>query len=254
MFEFTLSMAIARARRAGQFGLIGFTALVVASCGDEAGPAQSRDPSTPQQLAETEADGEAGDQEAEREAAKELLKAASFRRLESGAHVLGSPSAPIKMIAYESYSCGACAYFEEFTLPLLYRDYIQAGKVELEIRSFPRHTPDIVATSVLNCSSVERYGALSRLLFATPKEWVKTQDQDQAIQDVASVTKRAGIGERVVRRCVEDDAIKQKITALYSDAIKTYSVTATPTIILDGDITERAHIWETLEPILQGKL
>lgn len=54
-----------------------------------------------------------------------------------GAHVRGDAAAPVAVVMYVDYGCGACRIFERETLPGIVRDYVDTGKILLAVRPFP---------------------------------------------------------------------------------------------------------------------
>ena len=54
-----------------------------------------------------------------------------------GAHLRGSPSAPVAVVVYTDYECPACRMFENETLPTIVREYVDTGQVLLAFRPFP---------------------------------------------------------------------------------------------------------------------
>ena len=48
--------------------------------------------------------------------------------------LLGSPDAPVRIVAFEDFSCPACGTFSRETKPLIEREYINQGLVSIEYR------------------------------------------------------------------------------------------------------------------------
>ncbi|NQV00711.1 MAG: thioredoxin domain-containing protein [Parcubacteria group bacterium] len=51
-----------------------------------------------------------------------------------GDFIIGDPNAPVTMIEYSSYQCGACSNFHELTFPLIIENYVKTGKVKVITR------------------------------------------------------------------------------------------------------------------------
>jgi len=51
--------------------------------------------------------------------------------------VIGNPDAPITIIEFTDFQCPFCARFHTQTLPLIFEEYIEQGKVKLVVRDFP---------------------------------------------------------------------------------------------------------------------
>lgn len=57
-----------------------------------------------------------------------------------GAHLLGTPEAPVAVVLYVDYACAGCRVLETGTLPAIVRDYVDAGRVQIAVRPFPLAT------------------------------------------------------------------------------------------------------------------
>ena len=49
-------------------------------------------------------------------------------------NLLGSPTAPVRLVEYADLQCPYCAVYARDVLPTLIRDYVRTGKVQLEYR------------------------------------------------------------------------------------------------------------------------
>ena len=60
--------------------------------------------------------------------------AALFRGIPQHGNVLGSPTAPVRLIEYADPQCPYCAVYARDVLPTIVRDYVRPGKVQLVFR------------------------------------------------------------------------------------------------------------------------
>ena len=65
----------------------------------------------------------------------------------------GKDSSKIKMIVYESLTCGHCADFHKNVYPQLKDNFIEKGLLEIEFRNFP------LDMAALNASKIARLSA-----------------------------------------------------------------------------------------------
>jgi Thioredoxin len=87
---------------------------------------------------------------------------------------LGSPSAPIKLIAYDDYECPACGAFYEQTLRPLIDSYVVEGKVYLVHHDFPLriHQYSRLAARWVNAAArIGKFEAVERALFDNQMAW-----------------------------------------------------------------------------------
>ena len=62
--------------------------------------------------------------------------------------LLGSPDAPVRIVAFEDFNCGHCGDFNRETKPLIEEEYIQQGVVSLEFRHLVLLGPDSANAAV----------------------------------------------------------------------------------------------------------
>ena len=68
-----------------------------------------------------------------------------------GGYVMGNPDAPIKVIEFASITCSHCAAFSVESHEEIKRDFIDTGRVSLEVRNFIRDPLDASAAAI--CAS-----------------------------------------------------------------------------------------------------
>ena len=65
----------------------------------------------------------------------------------------GNHDAKIKLIIYESLTCGHCADFHKNVYPDLKKDFIDKGNVKIEYRSFPLDMAALNASKIAHCKN-----------------------------------------------------------------------------------------------------
>ncbi len=68
-----------------------------------------------------------------------------------GYHVLGAPDAPVTLVMYSDFLCGACAYHVTELEPKLLTEFVQPGTVKLVYR----HLAQLGESSLLTAQAVE---------------------------------------------------------------------------------------------------
>ena len=61
--------------------------------------------------------------------------------------LIGAPDAPVRIVAYEDFTCGHCGDFSRDTKPLIEEEYINQGLVSIEFRHLPLLGPDSVSSA-----------------------------------------------------------------------------------------------------------
>ena len=65
----------------------------------------------------------------------------------------GNVDAKVKIIVYESLTCGHCADFHKEVYPKLKKDFIDNGLVKIEFRSFPLDLAALNASKLAHCKN-----------------------------------------------------------------------------------------------------
>ena len=60
----------------------------------------------------------------------------------------GNIDAKVKLVVYESLTCGACANFHKNIYPKLKKDFIDSGIANIEFRSFPLDMAGLNASKI----------------------------------------------------------------------------------------------------------
>lgn len=188
-----------------------------------------------------------------------------------GGFRMGNPAAKVKLVEYGSLTCGHCATFAKDGMGPLVGNYIRAGKVSYEYRTFILNGLDVAASLVARCGGAGRFFPVTDALYATQAQWkdrVKalTDAEKQSINalpedrrlgrlaDLAGIPQIAakhGIAPAAAQRCLNDKAAFEGLGKM-SEAAVAQGVDGTPIFFLDG-VKIGPHSWATLEPILRDK-
>lgn len=147
--------------------------------------------------------------------------------------VLGAPTAPVTLIEYGSPSCPHCARFSAETLPELKARYIDGGQVRFIYRELPLNTLDVGAIILLRCAKQDRFFALLDALHRAQGTWTEARDKDEFLQRLAVLGDGAGLERKILDRCIDDQALHDKIYAAGRLAAD-YGINSTPTFFING--------------------
>lgn len=175
----------------------------------------------------------------------------TFSRTEDGGYVIGAEDAPVSVIEYASFTCGACANFHETAYPRLLEKYINTGKVRFEMRSYLRAEPDFYATLVMSCAPAERFEALADLFFDNQREWLTSGDYNGYVETLA---KRAGFSASRYQQCITDEDARKTALNTTQRGNEVYKINATPTVIVDGEVLQMRDFWLDLDRAIQSAL
>src|SRR4051794_30350879 len=92
------------------------------------------------------------------------------------AKALGSPTAPVTMEVFGSFDCSHCKDLHDTTMPLIIRDYVNAGKLYLVSREFPlsgQYHPyaRVAANYATAAGRVGKYQQVAEALFKNQTAW-----------------------------------------------------------------------------------
>lgn len=99
--------------------------------------------------------------------------AASLGDIEK-ARSIGNPSAPVRIDLYSDFQCPGCKVFHEMLLPVIIRDYVQAGKVYVTSHEFPlpQHPYSREAAGyAVAAAQVGKYPQVADVLFKNQTTW-----------------------------------------------------------------------------------
>ena len=172
--------------------------------------------------------------------------------------VLGDPKAPVEIIEYASLTCNHCATFHNFVLPKIKDKYVDTGKVKVVMRSFLLNAIDASASILTRCVPEKRYFKFMEILFKQQTQWYDISEyqklsgiHDQrtannifvqsTIDKVSKVANRLGINNRKIEACLLNDKINNYLYSVHQEGIQKYKVTATPTILVNGNKTGNTY-------------
>ena len=172
--------------------------------------------------------------------------------------VLGDPKAPVEIIEYASLTCNHCATFHNFVLPRIKDKYVDTGKVKVVMRSFLLNAIDASASILTRCVPEKRYFKFMEILFTQQTQWYDISEyqklsgiHDQrtannifvqsTIDKVSKVANRLGINNRKIEACLLNEKIGDYLYSVHQEGIQKYKVTATPTILVNGNKTGNTY-------------
>lgn len=186
---------------------------------------------------------------------------------------MGNPDAPVKLVEFGSRACPFCAQFSANAVPKLVAGPVASGKVSYEFRDYPIHgSLDIAPILLGHCVPTEAFfPMLDAMMAAQPQLLAKAEQVAPAAQALGEPNKIAtafaeqlgyldfvkqrGLPEAQARQCLSDAKATEAIAQRYEAANKNYTITGTPTLIVNGrnvDLPVGVDMWMTLERALKA--
>jgi protein-disulfide isomerase len=183
---------------------------------------------------------------------------------------MGNPNAKVKLVEYGSRTCPHCALFDKEGLPALKAGPIAAGKLSYEFRDYPIHGAfDLGPILLGHCVSPTQFFPLLDAMFANQQALTaKAQAAEAKVQAMSNPTpnqiatsfatelgyvdfvKRRGMAPARAQACLAARAGVDRIVAVTNAAGKQYSVTGTPTFVINGTKADNVYDWAGLQPLL----
>jgi protein-disulfide isomerase len=151
--------------------------------------------------------------------------------------VIGNLDAPITIIEFSDFQCPFCARFYTQTLPLIYEEYIDQGKVKLVFRDYPIQSihPNAVPASVASeCANEQgKFKEMHDILFASQNEWNKQETVD-ALSLFSQYATEIQLEQETFDSCLTSGKYIEEIKKDLDDG-KEYGVTGTPGFFIGND-------------------
>jgi protein-disulfide isomerase len=171
---------------------------------------------------------------------------------------LGNPKSKVVLIEYAAPSCPVCAAFNVQSFPQLKAQYIDTGKIFYVFRIFPLRPDDGMAEKIARCLPEDKYFAFIDLLFKNQPKWdveFGVQAPEGVHDGLVLLGRIAGMSREQVDQCMENKAEDERINKVSSDGEARYSITGTPTFILNGTSIGSGNIpFDTMSKLLDTEL
>ena len=157
----------------------------------------------------------------------------------------GSVDAKISIIVYESLTCGHCADFHEKVYPKLKKDFINAGLVKIEFRSFPLDLAALNASKIAHCKNDGNPDIL-HYLYENQKKWVKGETIEVINKHLKNLILKND-KELNFETCLADKNIENHVLNDRIGGVKQFNIEATPTLIINGKKFDNPHNYKKLK-------
>ena len=179
---------------------------------------------------------------------------------DKGAHILGNPAAPNKVVEYLSYTCGHCADFEMQEAPAFKARFVATGKASLEIRNMVLNPLDLTAAMLARCGGKAKFFGNQRHLFATQGIWSgKAKNISAATGDklkaedytgfmigtfdeigLGPIMQQRGITPAQAKTCLANKPTFNAIIGM-TDSGSRLGVRGTPAFLVNGVLQDHIH-------------
>lgn len=167
--------------------------------------------------------------------------------------VLGNADAKVTIVEYASMTCGHCKNFHTKVLPEIKTKYVDTGKVRIIFREFPLDARAFAGSMLARCAGGDKTLPMISALFETQADWAYVKENPTP--KLFEIAKQAGFTQESFDKCLTDQALLDKLTAVRSRGADVFGVSATPTFFLNGKRLQEPPTLEgfdkALEPLLK---
>ena len=164
----------------------------------------------------------------------------------------GKEDSKITILVFESLTCSHCAKFHTDIYPELKKNFIDKGFVKLEYRNFPLDLAALNAAKVAHCKSSDGQEIL-HFLYKKQDEWVKGSTIEDLNTNLEKILASKNFGIEY-NQCINDKNIEDFVLEDRIEGVKKYNVSATPTLIINGEKFEKSLTYKNLEKTLEKLL
>lgn len=161
--------------------------------------------------------------------------------------VLGSNEAPIKIKIFSSLTCPHCANFHIKIVSKIKKDYVEKNKVQLIFIDFPLDQAAFNASKLLHCLDKKNQFSYFDSIYKNQNQWTSGSNIKEINNNLRNMVKNLGISNKKFDKCLADEEISDKILSDRIDSQKKYSISATPTIIINEKKFEGSFDYKSIK-------
>ena len=160
---------------------------------------------------------------------------------------LGNDDAAVKIKIFSSFTCPHCADFHFNIIPKIKKKYVDAGKVQLIFIDFPLDQAAFNASKLLHCVDKNKQISFMDIIYKKQKQWTDGINMDNINNNLKNIVKNLDINSPQFDKCLIDESISDKILNGRIDATRKYSISSTPTIIINEKKLEGSATFKNIE-------
>ena len=161
--------------------------------------------------------------------------------------VLGQDKATVKIKIFSSLTCPHCADFHIEVVPKIKKKYVDSGKVQLIFIDFPLDKVAFNASKLLHCLNQKKQITFLDNVYKNQNQWTSGSNLEEINNNLKEMGRALGINANQFDKCLNDEVISDKILNGRIDAQKKYSISSTPTIIINEKKLEGSANFKNIE-------
>ena len=161
----------------------------------------------------------------------------------------GNVNAKVKLVVYESLTCGACASFHKDVYPKLKKDFIDNGIANIEFKSFPLDLAALNASKIAHCKNDGKTDLL-HFLYKNQKNWVKGETIEDINGHLRSLILKnessLKFEQCLLNKDIEDYVLNDRIKG-----VKKFEINSTPTLIINDKKFDNPQNYKKLKKTIE---
>ena len=164
----------------------------------------------------------------------------------------GNENSKIKIIVYESLTCGHCANFHNDVYPDLKKQFIDNGLVSIEFKNFPLDLAALNASKLAHCKN-DGSSMVLHYLYRFQSEWVKGNNILDINKNLKKILESKNF-DLNFENCINDKNIENFILEERISGSKQFDIQSTPTLIINNKKFEKNLNFKNLKKTLEKML
>ncbi len=161
----------------------------------------------------------------------------------------GNIDAKIKIVVFESLTCGHCAKFHKDVYPGLKENFIDKGHVYIEFKNFPLDMAAMNASKIAHCKN-DGNSEILHHLFNNQNAWLKGKTIEELNQNINEFVEKSDF-KLDVDKCLNNKEIEDHILEDRIEGARKFKVEATPTLIINGEKFDNPTNYKKLKKFLE---
>tara|TARA_Y100000590_G_scaffold60278_1_gene64168 strand:+ start:11306 stop:11914 length:609 start_codon:yes stop_codon:yes gene_type:complete len=168
---------------------------------------------------------------------------------------IGSKNAKITVKVFSSLTCPHCADFHKKIFYKLEKEFIKTDIVKFEHHGFPLDLAALNAEKILRCSdNIKKRLSFLNEIYEKQDTWAVGQDINSINSKLMKMAKNYDLNDDRIKSCLNNEKMEDKILNDRITSNKKYSITATPTILINEEKYEGEHNYETFRKAIKKLL
>jgi protein-disulfide isomerase len=164
--------------------------------------------------------------------------------------VLGSDSAPVEIIEYADFGCGACGIFTVLNAPDIKQRLVNTGRVRWRFRDYPipSHAASPAAHMAAACAGEqEQFWPMHDVIFGNQSNWGRERRPERRFRDYA---RQMGLDMDRFDECTESQRYAAQIDAAKQEGVAV-GVHSTPSFVIGGLLVAGALAYDSLVVLVE---